>query len=239
MATPQTTRQPGKTESVYAQIKSEIEDGTFLPGQTMPETMLVEHTGASRTPVREALRRLAAEGLVEIAPRTPATVARISLRTVRELFDFRRVVEPAAIRAVVGETARNERIAAYFSKLADRFGEISGAEYSAEFAAEFRQLTSEFDTSLIEFTPNAHLRRSIEELRPHTTRLRRIAHTDHGRLGESVEEHIAMCRAIVAGDAIEAGRTLEDHLVHVDRAIFHALLGEQQGVSAGIVDLVS
>lgn len=235
-------RPQGKTEAVYTQLKAEIEDGTFLPGQAMPESMLVKHTGASRTPVREALRRLAADGLIEMAPRTktPATVARISLRSVRELFQFRRILEPAAIKEVVEEARQDQRIVDGFTELGQKFAGIEGADYSPEFASEFRELTSAFDTMLIHFTPNSHLRRAIEELRPHTARLRRIAHTDKGRLGESVQEHIAMCKAITDGDAEEAARTLFDHLLHVDRAVFQALLADQAGSRRdGAVDLVS
>jgi DNA-binding transcriptional MocR family regulator len=106
----------GKTEAVYLRLKTEIENGDFEPGQALTEFMLVEHTGASRTPVREALRRLAAEGLVNIAPRVGATVARISLRTVRELFDYRRVLEPAAIRMVVQEAAQVPGITERFTR---------------------------------------------------------------------------------------------------------------------------
>lgn len=228
----------GKTDAVYLQLKSDIEDGVFFPGETLPEIMLVERTGASRTPVREALRRLASDGLVEIAPRRPAVVSRISLRTVRELFDFRRIVEPAAIRLVTQETQESTKMRDSFVTLKQDFQKILNLKYDESFAAKFRTNARRFDDLLLQHTPNGHLSRSISELRTHTARLKRIAHTDHQRLNESITEHIAMCEAIIAGQGQRAATILDEHLDHVDRAIFAALLDQQEsGRSRSDVDL--
>lgn len=232
-------RTPGKSDAVYLQLKSDIEDGVFLPGETLPEIMLVERTGASRTPVREALRRLAADGLVEIAPRRPAVVSRISLRTVRELFDFRRVVEPAAIRLVAQEAQDSTAVQESFQALKSDFEQILNLDYSEGFAEKFRSNARRFDDLLLQYTPNGHLGRSISELRTHTARLKRIAHTDHQRLNESISEHIAMCEAIIDGQGQRAAAILDEHLNHVDRAIFAALLDQQEsGRSRSHVDLL-
>lgn len=229
----------GKTEAVYARLKAEIEQGFFEPGQALTEIALVAHTGASRTPVREALRRLAADGLVNITPRVGATVARISLRSVSELFDYRRILEPAAIRMVVEEARVNPEITAKFQSIAERFTALDGQPYSEEFAASYRALADEFDMTLIDCTPNHHLSRSIRELRPHSARLRRIAHTDRDRLGYAVKEHLTMCHAVVAGEADSAAEALRLHLVHVDEAIFKTLMSSARESRGSVIDLVS
>lgn len=239
MLEPTEAKRVGKTEAVYSRLKAEIEDGSFEPGQALTELMLVEHTGASRTPVREALRKLAAEGLVDIGPRIGATVARISLRSVRELFDYRRLLEPAAIRMVVEEAAANPGIASKFESIAGRFAALDGQPYSEDFVASYRQLAEEFDMTLIDCTPNDHLARAIRELRPHSARLRRIAHTDHERLGYAVQEHIGMCKAITAGEADSAAEALRLHLIHVDEAIFKALMSSGREARGSAIDLVS
>lgn len=239
MLEPTEAKRVGKTEAVYSRLKAEIEDGSFEPGQALTEIMLVAHTGASRTPVREALRRLAAEGLVDIGPRIGATVARISLRSVRELFDYRRLLEPAAIRMVVEEAVANPGITAKFESIAERFTALDGQPYSDAFVASYRQLAEEFDVTLIDCTPNYHLARAIRELRPHSARLRRIAHTDQGRLGYAVQEHIGMCKAIAAGEADSAAEALRLHLVHVDEGIFNALLSSGREARGSAIDLVS
>ena len=78
-----------KVDLVHRRLKEEIELGELAPGTPLSELSLVERTGASRTPVREALRRLAAEGLVDLVPRQGARVSRVSPQSVRDLFDFR------------------------------------------------------------------------------------------------------------------------------------------------------
>ena len=239
MLEPTDAKRVGKTEAVYSRLKAEIEQGFFEPGQALTEIALVAHTGASRTPVREALRRLAAEGLVNIAPRVGATVARISLRSVRELFDYRRILEPAAIRMVVEEAAANPEITAKFQSIANRFSKLDGQAYSEEFAATYRELADVFDVTLIDCTPNYHLSRSIRDLRPHTARLRRIAHTDRERLGYAVKEHIRMCQAVVSGEADSAAEALRLHLVHVDEAIFKTLMSTARESRGSVIDLVS
>ena len=88
-----------KADQVHAQLKAQIELGELTPGTPLSELSLVARTGASRTPVREALRRLAAEGLVDLAPRLGARVSRVSAQSVRDLFEFRQLLEPAAIRS--------------------------------------------------------------------------------------------------------------------------------------------
>ena len=93
-----------------ARLKEEIELGELAPGTPLSELSLVERTGASRTPVREALRRLAAEGLVDLVPRQGARVSRVSLQSVRDLFDFRALLEPAAVRQATEAAAADPQL---------------------------------------------------------------------------------------------------------------------------------
>ena len=225
-----------KTELVYQDLREAIESGEFSPGQSLPEALIVERTGASRTPVREALRRLAAEQLVEIAPRRAPVVSRLSLRQARAIFDYRRLLEPAAIKMVVGRIADEPQVAQRFALILDRFVELVAQPYSAEFAGQFADLTREFDETVIELTPNEYLARGIADLRPLARRLRRMAHADIHRLQESVREHVDMCEAIVDGDAERAMNACQQHLFHVDRAIFTALL-KSSSAHAPEVDL--
>lgn len=215
----------GKAHRAYTQLRADIEHGILQPGRSLSEIELVEYTGASRTPVREALRRLAADGLVDLKPRRPPTVSRISLRGTRALFDFRRLVEPAAVRMVARAATESATVRDACLRVMDDLVALRGQPYSPAFAERFRQATHDFDMLLLDYTPNEYLVRAIGDLRPHLDRLRHIAHTDHARLQESVEEHLAMCSAILAGDADAAADALTQHLHHVDQAIFRKLLG--------------
>jgi DNA-binding GntR family transcriptional regulator len=218
------TARQGKADLAYAQLRRDIEEGVLAPGQVLSEIELVKYTGASRTPVREAVRRLAAEGLIDLEPRRAPTVSRISLRSARALFDFRRILEPAAIRLVATRAGGEASVHTAFVDLRDRFVRMRGQEVDADYAAQFTRITAEFDRLLASYTPNEYLSRSITDLRPHSARLRHIAHSDNTRLDDSVEEHIEMCTRIVDADAEGAAEAIATHLHHVDQAIFRRLL---------------
>lgn len=214
----------GKAEKVYAQLRHDIEGGTLAPGQTLSEVELVNYTGASRTPVREAIRRLAADGLVDLEPRRAPTVSRISLRSARALFDFRRLIEPEAVRAVAQRAETDPALRDELLGLLDDFAAMQGAAHDDAFAAQFRNATSTFDRIVARHTPNDYLARAIADLRPHSARLRYIAHGDKSHLEESVDEHIRMCTAIVDANPDAAAEAMVTHLHHVDQAIFRQLL---------------
>jgi len=214
----------GKADTAYEQLRADIEDGLLEPGRELPETELVEYTGASRTPVREAVRRLAAEGLVDLLPRRAPTVSRISLRSARALFDYRRLLEPESIRLVAGRVADAPELNKAITALLSRFEAMSDLPYSDELSLTFREATAEFDSVLASNTPNQYLGRSIQDLRPHSARLRHIAHSDRRRIREATLEHIRMCRAVLDGDGEDAARAMFEHLEHVEAAIFSRLL---------------
>lgn len=85
-------------EAVCAELRSRILSGALAPGQRLVEEALAATFGVSRNPVREALRVLAAEGLVEVLPRRGATVSLLTAEEAQELFDLRLAVEGVAAR---------------------------------------------------------------------------------------------------------------------------------------------
>jgi DNA-binding GntR family transcriptional regulator len=217
-----------KAESIYRSLKAEIEQGVFAPGQTLGEVMLVERTGASRTPVREALRRLAADGLVDFTPRLGATVARISLQSARELFDFRMVLEPAAMRLVAARVSREPGLRDTFVAFDTRLAQLRTEPPSEDRIRRFYQLAEEFDRAVAAATPNSYLARTILELRPHTARLRKLAHSAPERMEVSLVEHQLMCHALMDGDPEAAAATCRDHLQQTVETIFDSLLTDSR-----------
>ena len=179
---------------MHRQLKEEIELGELAPGTPLSELSLVERTGASRTPVREALRRLAAEGLVDLTPRQGARVSRVSLQSVRDLFDFRSMLEPAAIRQATEAAAADPELRRAFADLRTEFVRIQRRVPSQARSRAFYELADRFDWAIIGATRNEHLRRTIAELRPHTARLRNLSHVDPQRVEVSVAEHLVHLR---------------------------------------------
>jgi len=215
--------EPSKADQVHAQLKTEIELGELAPGSPLSELWLVERTGASRTPVREALRRLAAEGLVDLVPRIGARVSRVSAQSVRDLFEFRQLLEPVAIRQATARAAADPAVRAVFEDMRDDFARIRDRAPSRERSREFYELADRFDWAVIDASRNVHLRRAIAELRPHTARLRNLSHLDPRRTEVSVGEHLAICDALLAGDADTAASRIAAHLAESVATIFRNL----------------
>jgi len=215
--------QASKADLVHRRLKEQIELGELAPGAPLSELSLVERTGASRTPVREALRRLAAEGLVELVPRQGARVSRVSLQSVRDLFDFRALLEPAAIRQATEAAAADPELRRAFSGMRAEFARIQQRAASPARARAFYGLADRFDWTVIRATRNEHLRRTVAELRPHTARLRNLSHVAPQRVDVSVAEHLVICDAVLRGDADEAAAKTADHLAGSLETIFRNL----------------
>jgi len=214
---------PSKADQVHARLKEEIELGELAPGTPLSELSLVERTGASRTPVREALRRLAAEGLVDLTPRLGARVSRVSAQSVRDLFEFRQLLEPLAIRQATETAAADPDVRRGFTAMRTEFARIRRRVPSQARSRAFYELADRFDWAIIDATRNEHLRRTIAELRPHTARLRNLSHLDPRRTDVSVTEHLAICDALLAGDADAAASLSAVHLAESVRTIFRSL----------------
>ncbi|WP_369133127.1 GntR family transcriptional regulator [Modestobacter sp. I12A-02662] len=212
-----------KADLVHRRLKEEIELGELAPGTPLSELWLVERTGASRTPVREALRRLAAEGLVDLVPRQGARVSRVSLQSVRDLFDFRSLLEPAAMRQATEAAAADPELRRAFTAMRAEFARIQRRAPSQTRSRAFYDVADRFDWAIIGATRNEHLRRTIAELRPHTARLRNLSHVDPQRVEVSVAEHLDMCDALLAGDADAAAASIAEHLAQSLRTIFRNL----------------
>jgi DNA-binding GntR family transcriptional regulator len=214
---------PSKADQVHAQLKEQIELGELAPGEPLSELSLVARTGASRTPVREALRRLAAEGLVDLAPRLGARVSRVSAQSVRDLFEFRQLLEPAAIRQATATAAADPAVRKQFADMRAGFAAIRARTPSQERSRAFYELADRFDWAIIAATRNEHLRRAIADLRPHTARLRNLSHLDPQRTDVSVTEHLAICDSLLAGDGEEAASRIAGHLAESVKTIFRNL----------------
>ncbi len=212
-----------KADQVHRRLREEIELGELAPGTPLSELSLVARTGASRTPVREALRRLAAEGLVDLVPRQGARVSRVSLQSVRDLFEFRSLLEPTAMRQATEAAATDPALRRTFASMRGEFTRVVRRAPSQTRSRAFYELADRFDWAIIGATRNEHLRRTIAELRPHTARLRNLSHVDPQRVEVSVVEHLRMCDALLAGDADEAAAAVAEHLTQSLRTIFRNL----------------
>ncbi|WHX22041.1 GntR family transcriptional regulator [Streptomyces malaysiensis subsp. malaysiensis] len=225
-------RATGKSEAVYERLKQDIESLRLRPGAKLSEIQLGEELGASRTPVREAIRSLAREGLVDFVPGEVARVAAITLGGVHSLFEFRLMLEPEAASQVAALAQVRERVREPFVQMLTRLDDFEQSfrardeAQQAQSFQEFYTLTELFDQEVIAACRNAYLARTIRDLRSQTVRLRHLSHSGPQRMLISLDEHRAMVEAIINGDKAAASAACRHHLAQTLQALIDSLTGQ-------------
>ncbi|MCJ1708268.1 GntR family transcriptional regulator [Microbacterium sp. VKM Ac-2923] len=200
-------------ERAYATLLDEIQTGALPPGTVLGEVEQSTRLGVSRTPLREALRRLASDGLVVQASPRATVVAGIDADDIRDLFELRQALETQAAR---GAAQRGDRRA--FEELAEQFAAVDLADADAYYA-----LISRFDAALDTAVDNAYLSSALRGVRTHLVRVRRMARFNPLRLSASAGEHGLIARAIGAGDPELAAHATHVHLHNALTTILEAL----------------
>ncbi|HEY6759427.1 MAG TPA: GntR family transcriptional regulator [Baekduia sp.] len=181
-------------DNAYAKLCDAIVDGTLAPGESLHDDELCAWLGLSRTPVREALNRLADDGLVEIAPQRFTRVSGISTATADDTFAFL-----AAVHALAAELAvpRLDRAAHATLRAAnDAFVlALTARDADAAFDAD-----DGFHQTFVDVAGNAEIRRAVRHLRPRVRRMEILPGAVlPGR--RSVAQHEAIIARAAAGDA--------------------------------------
>jgi DNA-binding GntR family transcriptional regulator len=203
---------PTLTEKLATAIADGILNGTLAPGLRLDELTLAEKHGVSRTPVREALRQLAMSGLIDMRPRKGAIVSKATPDQVESLFVAMAEMEATCARlAAMSMTpierrrlqARHEAMTA-LAKAGDpdTYSDANVAFHSAIYAGSHNAPVAEFTMGL---------RRRVAPFRRAQFRL-------EGRLLRSSEEHDAVVRAILSGDAAAAHAAMLHHVSLVEDA---------------------
>jgi DNA-binding GntR family transcriptional regulator len=191
------------TEAVCERIRAAIVDGEFALGQQMSEAQLAQRLGVSKTPVREALLRLRADGLVEIHPQRGSFVFRLDAQGVGELCRYRAVTETAALREVLAAGAGPALVAAQRRLVA----EMKKAERVRDLQALAR-LDMDFHWQLFAHCPNRYLIAGYDIVRWQLVAMRHRSPIDN-----AVDSHQVLVDAIAAGDADAACAVLTGHVV--------------------------
>ncbi|MEU3598608.1 GntR family transcriptional regulator [Streptomyces sp. NPDC006798] len=202
---------PTAAERAYAQMRSEILDGLLVPGAALLEVEQSERLGVSRTPVREALRRLVAEGLAEPTGRRGLVVTQVDERDVRSLFELRACLEAQAAQ-LAAERGDPEVFAGFADAFTHWYELFGGPAVSGERVSEYFALIRSFDEATGAATENSFLVDTMENLRTHIARVRRMAGHSQGRLAASASEHALIARAVSRGDAALALHATHVHL---------------------------
>lgn len=204
---------------VIAVMREGIISGQFAAGESLSEIALAEEFGVSRTPVREALKQLQTEGLVEIRPRVGTFVTSPSRREIVELFEMKELLEGAAARllAVRGAVPEVARLQANVRE-SDEVARAGDAGRYAELVEEFHALLiTGSDNSKLQ----AHYRTLMNQLA--YARLVSTSLAQPGRLLQSDQEHHRVLELIVAKDGDSAERVMREHVRASRRALLAGL----------------
>lgn len=204
------------SDRAYSALLDEIQSGALAPGTVLGEVEQATRLGVSRTPLREALGRLAAERLVEQASPRVTVVADIDADDIRALFVVRRALEESAVRLAATHPDHEQ-----FAAIAERFAAASVEGDAARDA--YYALIARFDQRVDAAADNAHLAAALRTVRTHLVRVRRLARYRPDRLAASVAEHRLIASAIAAGDPELAGHATHVHLHHALTSILESL----------------
>lgn len=194
-------------EEVAERLRTAIFSHELAPGSWVDEQALADQFGISRTPMREALKVLASEGLVILKPRRGCYVIELSDADLDQIFPVMALLEgraafEAAAKANVADFARLEKVHAELERHA-----ANGD------ANRFFEANDEFHTAVQDIANNRWLRQLIEDARKVIKLTRRQSLEAEGRIDQSLQEHRKVMAAIKKRDSNEAARAMHDHLL--------------------------
>src|ERR1700736_458108 len=205
-------------DQVVTELRHAILSGRLKPGERLVEERLADELGVSRNPVREAIRALASEGLIEVTARRGAAVATMTEQEVRETIELRALLE-----------GQNARLAArrHDQQIIKRIETVLNKGSAAVAAKRFDQLfdlNQLFHKELAAAGQNTVLGDLLQKLRERTSML--FSPMDPGRQARSWEEHAAIFRAIIKGDERAVATLAAEHVM---RAGMDFLVGLNAG----------
>ena len=204
------------SDRAYAALRADIVDWRLPPGSVLAEVEQAERLGVSRTPLREALGRLTAEGLAAPHSGRGVVVTDISLDHVRELFELREALECRAA-ALAAERGDRNVFGHLHAELTGAAG-LLGAEDPGR--QEYYRLVERLDEAIDAAVGNAYLAQALKNLRVHLVRVRRMAKDNPDRLLEASREHATIAGAIAVGNPTLAAAATT---VHLSKSLEHLL----------------
>jgi DNA-binding GntR family transcriptional regulator len=187
-----------KGELVYEQVRARILEGGYAPGERISMSAIARELGVSDIPVREGIKRLQAEGLLDYETHKGAVVNSLSKNGIEELFAIRVELEALALKG-----AAKSITPAQLAHLRQLLDEMAAAE-SVGDAERYGRLNREFHLAIYDHQPYQKLAAMIRNLWDSTDWCRRIFSADEGYLPYSTAEHEAIYTALEQRDAAAA-----------------------------------
>jgi len=196
-------------ESVYNSLKRNITLGELKPGERLLEWELADRFRVSRTPIREAMRQLQSEGLVKVEPLKGATVTKLSVEEVKEIFWIRNVLESYSTElAVKNFGSREKEKLKEFRRLFNKYAR------SGDYL-DWLETNVQFHLFIAKNSGNSNLHVLLRELRNRVHRYQFIAATSPDIIIRYTKEHEKIIEAALEGNPKLARKNMEKHLKSV------------------------
>ena len=204
VAAPPAVRKGRHAPVIRLELQNEIESGTLSPGTVLDERGLAERFGVSRTPVREALRQLSMIGLVKMTPNIGTTVARRTFSEIRAMLEYVSEMEPVCAKLAA------RRIGPELSARLEQA--IEQCRAHALDGAQYRLANAGFHEAIYDGCHNQVLADQIRLIRRVLRRYRVNEYQSQSNIQRSIEDHIQIAKAIIAGDERRATEAMMKHL---------------------------
>ena len=196
-------------EIVYEELKRQILVGEIAPGTRMMEVDLACEMGVSRTPIREAIRKLEKEGLVTIEPRRGAYASDISIKDMLDVLEVRQNLEGMAAALAASKVSEEEKLA-FIKANEDYKKAILGGKTD-----EIIKNDEHFHQLIVNYSDNKTLTQLLSQVQELALRFRYIYYDDFSRYERMPIEHEEIEEAILSGDVEKAKIVAEEHVAHL------------------------
>lgn len=214
----------GAVEKAYRAIRDGIVSGAYRPGSHLTAQDLATTTGISRTPVREAMRRLHAEGLITFIPHRGAFVAHMDDRDITKIYDLRVALEGYAAEAAAVE-ARDEDVAE-LERLARAMAALVEAG-KPQAIDELAQLNDAFHKLIVRMAANPRLEVALASVVEMPLVLRTFRRYGLEEMRRSASQHLELAAAIGARDGAWARSVMTSHILAGRNALLSAFVSER------------
>lgn len=216
---------------VYEYLHNKIVSGEILPGERMVEERISKETGISRSPIREAIRRLGSDGLVSVSPRGGVKVYRPSFSDFKFLYECRLSLESSAAHYAAIRINQGQK-----KQLSNLMNEMQQAINHQEMD-HLRSLSTNFHNLIVEISGNPYLDKMMNQLIAHLTFYRNAVFKIQTRIDEGADEHQTIGEAIIAQDAKTAEEMMRTHIER-DYQFYISTYSNKNPLSSGSLDLI-
>ena len=199
-------------ELVYQELRKAILNGLFAPGQMLRQEEVAARMGVSRSPLREALPRLEAEGIVVLHPRRGYAVAELKPEEITEVFELRVLLETEIARHSI--VRRTEADIARVYELADRMRKLAETPPDAAAVVSWYDLNSAFHETLLQPAGYPHHMRALETARGLIEAYIRAETRFTGDFQQAQHEHAQLAQAFVNGHSAQFIELIREHSYH-------------------------